>query len=284
MQSSGSEERSTFVPNVRLVTSYPSDIHARCKWYHGLEHAVIVLTDYKCLLSIVLQMEDDGDGRLASRLKKHKTVSTNPAREGTNDSSLSITGNTPASPLSSTTYHLTLDCLPPIHYGYEAQHTGVMTSGKSGELLTVELVKHLSLLGFAIYLVEDLTPPVPINKLESSIMRAKLSPAKVHLRRATSHNELYTNKLSAGNSQKLPAVVSHNLRSIRAFSITGEQNRAMDLMSSGGPLGRFGELELDLFASGEYAQCALWLPISTCPLLGVDTFSYRLWPKVLLYP
>ena len=38
-------------------------------------------------------------------------------------------------------------------------------SRENGELLTVELVKHLSLLGFAIYLVEDLSPPIPINNL-----------------------------------------------------------------------------------------------------------------------
>ena len=91
-----------------------------------------------------------------------------------------------------------------------------------------------------------------------------------------------------------------NLRSIKAVYIPGKQNRAADLMSRGGPSqnewrlnpslvqmlwSRFGRAEVDLFASREDAQCALWFSMSARdnPPLGVDAFSHKPWPKALLY-
>lgn len=91
-----------------------------------------------------------------------------------------------------------------------------------------------------------------------------------------------------------------NLRSIRALHIPGVQNRAADLMSRGGPSqnewrlnstltqelwDRFGESEIDLFASRENAQCALWFSLNARdePPLGVDAFSHSPWPRTLLY-
>ncbi|KAF0027027.1 hypothetical protein F2P81_019768 [Scophthalmus maximus] len=91
-----------------------------------------------------------------------------------------------------------------------------------------------------------------------------------------------------------------NLCSIRAVYIPGKQNQAADLMSRGGPRqsewklnpalvqmlwARFGEAEVDLFASHENAQCALWFSMSAQeePPLGVDAFSHHPWPRALLY-
>ena len=94
---------------------------------------------------------------------------------------------------------------------------------------------------------------------------------------------------------------SHShLLSLRAVHIPGILNRAADLMSRGGPShnewklnptivrklwSRFGEAEVDLFASRENTQCALWFSLSSRdnPPLGADAFSHHPWPRTLLY-
>lgn len=47
---------------------------------------------------------------------------------------------------------------------------------------------------------------------------------------------------------------------------------------------RFRQVKVDLFASQEKTQCALWFSMNAqdSPLLGVDAFSQRLWPRALL--
>ena len=117
----------------------------------------------------------------------------------------------------------------------------------------------------------------------------------------------YINRQGGVRSARLLALArslllwSHaNLCSIRAVYIPGILNRAADLMSRGGPSqsewrlnptliqtlwDMFGRAEVDLFASRENAQCALWFSMSArdAPPLGVDAFSHHPWPKTLLY-
>ncbi|KAI2661120.1 ORF V: Enzymatic polyprotein [Labeo rohita] len=84
----------------------------------------------------------------------------------------------------------------------------------------------------------------------------------------------------------------HRLRSLRATHIPGEANRVADSLSRQVSLGgewrlhpqavqliwdRFGQAQVDLFASPESTHCQLWYGLSEAPL-GIDALAHS-WPK-----
>ncbi|XP_028430855.1 uncharacterized protein LOC114553714 [Perca flavescens] len=158
-------------------------------------------------------------------------------------------------------------------------------------------------------------PPLPhINCLELSTVLKVLKhfPPKVAGRHVVVQTDNVTaaafiNRQGGVRSARLLEIArslllwSHShLLSLRAVHIPGILNRAADLMLRGGPShnewklnptivwklwSRFGEAEVDLFASRENTQCALWFSLSSRdnPPLGADAFSHHPWPKTLLY-
>ncbi|KAI2654607.1 ORF V: Enzymatic polyprotein [Labeo rohita] len=84
----------------------------------------------------------------------------------------------------------------------------------------------------------------------------------------------------------------HRLRSLRATHIPGKANRVADSLSRQVSLGgewrlhpqavqliwdRFGQAQVDLFASPESTHCQLWYGLSEAPL-GIDALAHS-WPK-----
>ncbi|PTA42280.1 hypothetical protein C8054_31565, partial [Micromonospora sp. RP3T] len=84
----------------------------------------------------------------------------------------------------------------------------------------------------------------------------------------------------------------HRLRSLRATHIPGDANRVADSLSRQVSLGgewrlhpqsvqliwdRFGQAQVDLFASPESTHCQLWYGLTEAPL-GIDALAHS-WPK-----